>query len=134
MDSKISKSAHDRILRNCQKRDWGGQKNSQKYFLPLLSKGRLILILNPKTDCKNPFSSRSNKSLEFEPIRPPRSGFWPFLKSLSWAEFDLLESISIYIFVNGNKKNYHGHFFLDACSSSMCCTQHLTFVWKSSNS
>ena len=60
--------------------------------------------------------------------------FWPFPKILYWADFDLMESIFIYIFVNGNKKITMGIFFLDACSSSMCCTQHLTFVWKSSNS
>ena len=44
-----------------------------------------------------------------------------FLKTLSWADFDLLESNSIYIFVHENQKNYHGQFFsLDACLSPMC--------------
>ena len=31
-----------------------------------------------------------------------------FLKILEWADFDLLESNSINIFVNENQKNYHG--------------------------
>ena len=35
-----------------------------------------------------------------------------FLKIPSWADFDLLESISSYIFVKENKKNYQGQFFL----------------------
>ena len=30
-----------------------------------------------------------------------------FLKTLSWADFDLLESNSIYIFVHKNQKIYH---------------------------
>ena len=38
--------------------------------------------------------------------------FWPLLKILYWADFDLLESIFIYIFVNEIRKNYHGTFFL----------------------
>ena len=38
--------------------------------------------------------------------------FWPFPKILYWADFDLMEPIFIYIFVNGNKKKYHGTFFL----------------------
>ena len=43
-----------------------------------------------------------------------------FIKILLWTNLDLLESISIYNFVNENKNNYHRQFFsLDACSSSM---------------
>ena len=43
-----------------------------------------------------------------------------FLKTLEWADFDLLESNSLYIFVHENKKIYHGQFFsLDACLSPM---------------
>ena len=43
-----------------------------------------------------------------------------FLKTLSWADFDLLESNSRYIFLHKNQKIYHSTFFsLDACSSPM---------------
>ena len=35
-----------------------------------------------------------------------------FLKILLWADLDLLESISIYIFVNENQKNLPGSIFL----------------------
>ena len=45
--------------------------------------------------------------------------FWPFLKILSWADFDILESNSIYIFVHENKKIPLNIFSLDACSASM---------------
>ena len=31
-----------------------------------------------------------------------------FLQTLSWADFDLLESNSRYIFLHKNQKNYHG--------------------------
>ena len=44
-----------------------------------------------------------------------------FLKTLSWADFDLLESNSRYIFLHKNKKFTIVHFFsLDACSRPMC--------------
>ena len=44
-----------------------------------------------------------------------------FLKTLSWADFDLLESNSIYIFVHENKKFTIDNFFsLDACLSPLC--------------
>ena len=62
----------------------------------------------------------------FGPLKSDLGVFWPFratdlimvifenlgfLKTLSWADFDLLESNSIYIFVQENKKVYHGQFF-----------------------
>ena len=62
----------------------------------------------------------------FGPLKSDLGVFWPFrgtdfimgkkpkckfLKTLSWADFDLLESNSIYIFVHENKKNYHRQFF-----------------------
>ena len=34
-----------------------------------------------------------------------------FLKTLSWADFDLLESNSRYIFLHKNQKIYHSEFF-----------------------
>ena len=34
-----------------------------------------------------------------------------FLKTLSWADFDLLESNSRYIFLHKNQKIYHRQFF-----------------------
>ena len=65
----------------------------------------------------------------------PRNTWLKISILLSKSKHDLSEFVSIYIFVNENQKNFHGQFFsLDACSSSMCYTQHLTFVWKSSNS
>ena len=51
----------------------------------------------------------ANKNWPF--FWPTRSRFWPFLKILWWADFDLLEFISIYIFVNENQRIYHGTFF-----------------------
>ena len=49
-----------------------------------------------------------------------------FLKTLLWADFDLLESNSRYIFLHKNQKIYHSEFFsLDACSGPM---------WSASNS
>ena len=43
-----------------------------------------------------------------------------FLKTLSWADFDLLESNFRYIFLHKNQKIYHSEFFsLDACSGPM---------------
>ena len=45
--------------------------------------------------------------------------FWPFIKIFSWADFDILESNSIYIFVHENKKIPLNIFSLDACSASM---------------
>ena len=71
----------------------------------------------------------------FGPLKSDLGVFWPsrgtdfimgkkckckFLKILSWADFDLLESNSIYIFVHENQKIYHRQFFsLDACLSPM---------------
>ena len=56
----------------------------------------------------------------FDPLKSHLGVFWPF-RGTEWADFDLLESNSIYIFVHKNQKNYHRHFFsLDACSSPMC--------------
>ena len=44
-----------------------------------------------------------------------------FLQTLSWADFDLLESNSRYIFLHKNQKFTIVHFFsLDACSRPMC--------------
>ena len=44
-----------------------------------------------------------------------------FLKTLSWADFHLLESFYIYIYLHKNQKNYHSTFFsLAACLSPMC--------------
>ena len=49
-----------------------------------------------------------------------------FLKTLSWADFDLLESNSIYIFVHENQNIYHSTFFsLGECSSPMCTIERL---------
>ena len=43
-----------------------------------------------------------------------------FLKTLLWADFDLLESNSRDIFLHKNQKIYHSQFFsLDACSGPM---------------
>ena len=62
----------------------------------------------------------------FGPLKSDLGVFWPFrgtdfimgkktkckfLKTLSWADFDLLESNSIYIFVHENQKIYHRQFF-----------------------
>ena len=45
----------------------------------------------------------------------------PQLKILSWADFDRLESNSIYTFMHENKKKLSWSFFsLNACSASMC--------------
>ena len=59
----------------------------------------------------------------FGPLKSDLGIFWPFqgtdfimgkkpkckfLKTLSWADFDLLESDSRYIFLHKNKKIYHG--------------------------
>ena len=41
-----------------------------------------------------------------------------FLKTLSWADFDLLESNSRYIFLHKNQKNYHSTFFFSWCMFS----------------
>ena len=44
-----------------------------------------------------------------------------FLKTLSWADFDLLESNCRHIFVHTNQKFTIVNFFsLDACSGPMC--------------
>ena len=72
----------------------------------------------------------------FGPLKSDLGVFWPFrgtdfimgkkpkckfLKTLSWADFDLLESNSIYIFVHENQKFTIDNFFsLDACLSPMC--------------
>ena len=68
MNSKRSKSAHHRILRNGQKRNRVGQKNGQ-FLLAILVKMPIKplckLFRTQKTDCKNLFSSRSYKSFKF---------------------------------------------------------------------
>ena len=47
-------------------------------------------------------------------------GYFDFLKTLSWADFHLLESFFTYIHLHKNKKIYHRQFFsLDACSRPM---------------
>ena len=47
--------------------------------------------------------------------------FWPFIKIFSWADFDILESNYLAIFVHENKKRFHRRFFsLNACSALGC--------------
>ena len=71
----------------------------------------------------------------FGPLKSDLGVFWPFretdfimgkkpkskfLKTLYWADFDLLESNSIYIFVHENKKTYHRNFFLLMHVQDLC--------------
>ena len=66
----------------------------------------------------------------FDPLKSDLGVFWPFrgtdfimgkktkckfLKTLSWADFDLLESNSIYIFLHKNKIFYHRQYFFPWC-------------------
>ena len=55
------------------------------------------------------------------PLKSDLGVIWPFRaiflsfqnrfsQNPSWTNLDLLESISIYIFVTENQKNYHGQF------------------------
>ena len=52
-----------------------------------------------------------------------------FLKTLSWADFDLLESYCRHIFLTKNQKIYHRYFFsLDTYSDPMCGRNDITYT------
>ena len=96
LDSEISKSAHERILRNGQKRPPGGKENGQILFWPFFVKRPIKplgkLVRTQKTDCKNLFSSRSYKSSKFGQIRP-FGWIWPKLQ----ASVAFLPTCSAYV-------------------------------------
>ena len=83
----------------CPNREWGKGLIS--------SESGLFLTLGSGT------SSARNENL-----RPLLNRNIPLISGkygLRWADFDLLQSIYIHIFVNENKKNYHGGLILSRC-------------------